>query len=323
MTGFELERVRPAEAQGGRDTTDYGVFLDQARLELQAEAGMLSAEISADLADAIRPETSAAGFDQPPYLRDAYLNVRFAKAVRLRAGRFKRPYSRLELRSSGKLPIRGRGLSNSVIVEDAQWGDRALALMLWGKLKGKLTYYVSASNPDWAPDADLEANGVDALARVEWQPSDALSLGINGGHKFRVEPGEDVQANAAGIDARLHTGALDLLADAILAQLPAATGAAASTDKPWAYGLVALGTYDIALGAPWTLQPVLSFEYADADAEVSQTEAVRVVAGLNLLSSDGLRVMPQVELVRPLGTVSAQNPWEAGERYYVMLTGEL
>jgi hypothetical protein len=46
--------------------------------------------------------------------------------------------------------------------------------------------------------------------------------------------------------------------------------------------------------------------------------------GLNAVVLDGhLRVMPQVEIVRPLGTASAQNPWLSSEAYYVMLVAQL
>jgi hypothetical protein len=325
MTGFELERVRPSPSQGGPEVTDYGVFLDQARLELNLEYDLLQIELSADVADAIRPRTSTGAFDQPPYVRDAFLDLKLHKALRVRAGRFKRPYSRLELRSSGKLPVRGRGLTNDLIVEGAPWGDRALGLMFWGKAPGKLTWYAAASNPDWAPDGDLEANGVDALARVEWDASDALALGVGGGHKLKVRAGDDTHANALGVDARLRTGNLFLLVDVLAAELPdgGAQGTTADAATPWAYGAVAYASYDLALRSPWVLQPVLLFEYADADADFSNTEAVRAIAGLNLIWNEFLRVMPQVELTRPVGGTSSLHPWPAGETYYLMLSAQM
>src|SRR5688500_12609668 len=155
MTGFELDKSRPSDEQNGERVTDYGFFLDQARLSLEAEWDDLSIDVSGDLADAIRPKTSSAAFNKPPYLRNAYLNYRVHKAFRIRAGRFKRPMSALELTSSGDLPFRGRGLTNELILEDGQWGDRALGLMLYGRLPGKLRWHVSATNPSWAPDGDL------------------------------------------------------------------------------------------------------------------------------------------------------------------------
>jgi hypothetical protein len=322
MAGFELVRVRPEPEQGGAEVTDYGMFLDQARLGLTVVYDRLTAEVSADLADAIRPSSSSSGFDRPPYLRDAYLDMRFHKALHVQAGRFKRPFSRLELRSPGNLPFRGRGLTNNLIVEDGQWGDRALGLMLWGKAPGKFTWYAAASNPDWAPDADLEANGVDAIARLEWAKIDGLSIGVDFGHKFRARPGDDTHVEGGGVDARLRYGPLFLLVDAIMAELPdMQAGATGST--PLAYGVVGYGSYDIALRVPWRLQPVLLLEYADADSEFARTEALRAIAGINLLWSDYLRIMPQVELIRPVGGTSSLHPWPAGETYYVMLSAQM
>ena len=118
ITGFEVERERPSEEQGGTPVTDYGFFLDQARLSLEGEWKDLQLDISVEIGDAIRPKTSSAALRQPPYLRNAYLNYRVHKAFRIRAGRFKRPFSGLELTSTRDLPFRGRGLGNELIVEE-------------------------------------------------------------------------------------------------------------------------------------------------------------------------------------------------------------
>ncbi len=323
MTGFELQRERPSADQGGDATTDYGLFLDQARVGLEAEIDLLSVDVSADLADAIRPRTSASAFNKPPYLRNAYLNLKLHKAFRVRAGRFKRPFSRLELTSSGDLPFRGRGLSNGLIVEDAQWGDRALGLMLWGRLPGKLRWHAAISNPSWAPDNDLEANGLDVLGRLEWEAIDELELGISGGHKLEVRSGSEQHGNAVNADVRVKAGAFSLVLDAMLAQLVSLSAATAGAPASVALGLAAYATYDVKLTTPLRLQPVLFGEFADADADFSRTEAVRVIVGANLLVGDHVRVMPQVELVRPLGTASTLSPWSSGETYTLMLTAQL
>ena len=321
MPGYELERTHPSPIQGGDDTERYGVFLDQARLEVELERGMIEAELSADLADAVRPAFSAAALDKPPYLRDAYLGARFTKALRLRAGHFKRPFSRLELTSSGVLPVRGRGLTNSLIVEDAQFGDRALGLMLWGKLPGKVTYHGALSNPDWTADGSLETPGAVANARVEWEPVPALSIGADYGYKLRVNDGDaqDDHTHAAGLDARVQACSLEVVLDARVAQ----TAPTPRSDSPLAYGLAAYGRYDIPVGRGVALQPVLFGEYLDADTKFLRDEGVRGVVGLNVIIIDGLRVMPQVEVVRSLREASVTSPVENSERYYVMLSAQL
>lgn len=321
MTGFELERARPSEEQNGERITDYGFFLDQARLSLEGEWKDLSIDVSGDLADAIRPKTSSAAFNKPPYLRNAYLSYRVHKAFRIRAGRFKRPMSGLELTSSGDLPFRGRGLANGLILEDGQWGDRALGLMLFGRLPGKLRWYLSATNPSWAPDGDIESNGVDAIARVEWELADIVELGLSLGHKLEVRADTEYNGNAASVDAALNIAGLRVALDAVLGQL--VTQATQDVDGPTAYGLVGYATYQIPLGGDFALEPVLLGEYADADSEFSRTEAVRAIIGCNLRVAEHLRVMPQVELIRPLGTAASVNPWSSGETYYLMMTAQL
>jgi len=322
MTGFEVERERPSDEQGGPRVSDYGFFLDQARLSLEGEWKDLEFDVSVDLGDAIRPKTSSASFSQPPYLRNAYLNYRVHKAFRIRAGRFKRPFSALELTSSGDLPFRGRGLGNDLIVEEGQWGDRALGLMFWGRLPGKLRWYLAAHNPGWAPDGDIEVNGIDAIARVEWEAVESvLELGLSLGHKLEARPDLDVNGNGASFDVALHAGNFNVALDAMLAQLT--NQASEDVDAPLAYALVLHSTYVIPLGGDFALEPVLFGEYAEADAEYSRTEAVRIVAGFNFRVADHLRVMPQVEIKRPLDTAAAENPWQSGETYYVMMVGQL
>jgi hypothetical protein len=68
------------------------------------------------------------------------------------------------------------------------------------------------------------------------------------------------------------------------------------------------------------LQPVVFGEWVDADIRYNESEAVRVVAGLNLLWRKYLRVLPQVELVRPVSPVGAGTPWVESETYYIMLS---
>ena len=111
------------------------------------------------------------------------------------------------------------------------------------------------------------------------------------------------------------------MVDALLAELPTAE---MERESALAYGAVLFGRYAFEPSPAWVIAPVLLAEYADADGDYSGSEALRAIAGLELTTIEGhLRVMPQVEIVRPLGTASAQNPWLASEAYYVMLVGQL
>jgi hypothetical protein len=59
-----------------------------------------------------------------------------------------------------------------------------------------------------------------------------------------------------------------------------------------------------------------------------KTEAFRAVFGINLLWSKYVRIMPQVELIRPIDVTSGDwddpitrpvNRWEARETYYLLI----
>jgi hypothetical protein len=317
MTGWEYRAERPAEAQGGDSDSEQQLFLQQARIGLKAELiKRVIANISAELSDGLRPVETSADYEEVPYLRNAYINVRVKKAFQIRAGRFKRPFSRLENTSTGSLPFRGRGLSNELVIEDAQWGDRAIGLMFWGKIpKLNLTWSGSISNPDWGVDNDMETAGIDTIGRLSYEPIKWLSVGVNYGHKLlEFEANGSVNVNAFGGDFRLRFGGFRLTAEAFAAQLPE------EVDHPFAFGVVGYTSYDFELLEDLVLQPTLFGEYADANADNSQTEAIRTIIGINLLLYEDLRILPQVEIIRPLGEVSSYNPWVAEENFYILLS---
>lgn len=317
MTGWEYWSERPSAAQAESSDSEQQFFLQQARFGIKAELNKrILANLSVDFADALRPEVGSTGDDEVPYLRNAYINVRVKKAFQIRAGRFKRPFSKLENTSTGSLPFRGRGLTNGLIIEDAQWGDRAIGLMLWGRIgKLNLTWKGSISNPDWAIDNDMEITGIDAIGQLSWRPIRWLSVGVNYGHKL-TEPGggRTVNADAFGGDFQIRFGGFRFSAEALTAQLTQ------EDNDPFAFGVVGYTTYDFELSQDFVLQPTLFGEYADANSDITQTEAIRTIIGINLLCYEDYRVLPQLEIIRPIGEVSSYNPWITGESFYVLLS---
>jgi hypothetical protein len=104
--------------------------LRQARVGIDARyRDILRARVSVDFADLL-------GNPRPGrVLRNAWGNIAIHPAFQIKVGQFKRPYSRLELRSSATIPFMGRGLFNDLAIEDLQWGSRAVGLSLWGKIE--------------------------------------------------------------------------------------------------------------------------------------------------------------------------------------------
>lgn len=313
ISGFEVERSRPSGAQNRPGEQDYGFVLRQARIGLGAELERFRLELSLDLADALSPEIG--GGDSPPFVRNATLEYRYSKALRLKVGRYKRPFSRLELESAADLPVLRRGLLNGLLVEDNQWGDRALGAMLFGRLAlAKLRWYLSFTNPDWS--TSLQSQGIDVLGRIQFSPLAGVTLGVNGGYKYlRLGTRAAWTHNAAlGADLAWKIGGAQLSLEGSFADLPFETG------RPQGFGALLLADYELELTAEWALQPMLFAELADADARLSESESARFAIGLNLLAASGFRLLPQVALVRPLGRASQQNPWLSSETYSLVFS---
>ena len=314
ISGFEVQRSRPSGDQTRPAEKDVGFQVRQARIELDAERKRFRLNLSLDLADALSSDISG-GYDSPPFLRNATLEYRYSKALRLLVGRYKRPLSRIELTSAADLPVLRRGLLNGLVIKDNQWGDRAVGAMLSGRLEpAKLRWYVSLTNPDWS--TSLQSQGVDVIARVQLTPIKALSLGLDGGYKY-LRLGSQAEWThdfAIGGDVGWKVAGVHLLLEGHFADLPFETG------RPQAVGGLLLADYVFELSQHWSLQPTLFAELADANAKVSETESVRFAAGLNLLGSSGFRVLPQVALVRPLGHASQQNPWLDNETYSLVFS---
>jgi hypothetical protein len=306
MMGFEYEREQPAGGQTDPASSGYGFEIRQIRLSVGGDlADLFRVNVSFELADALDPEVGA-GYQSPPYLRTATIEYRPSREFRLRVGRFKRPFSHLELESASDLPILRRGLFNGLALEDNQWGDRAIGVMASGRLKApKLRWYLSLTNPGWSSTIDTQ--GMDVTARVEWTVIKGLVLGANAAYK-NIELGDDTISDFGyGGDVTLALGDAHFLLEANDVALPFETG------RPRALGALFMFDYVLPLADSWAFQPVFFAEYADANTDVLQNESLRLVFGANLLGYSSFRVMPQVELVRSIGDTSADNPWLESE----------
>jgi hypothetical protein len=319
MTGFERTSETRFAAGGQLTTERYGFFLGQARAQLEGKlTKRIELELSAELADAYEAEVVTTA-NKPPYLRDAFVNWRIKRAFQIRLGHFKRPMSAVEHRNAGQLQVRGRGLTNDLVIEDNAWGARALGMQLWGKIRAIRSHWaVGAFDPAWAPTVATRPKGVDVLARYAVEPIAGLTLGVNGGLKTLDTPPFDEYETFYGLGGDLHLelGGLDALIDFLHAQLPQV---ASGLEKQSAMGVVGLVSYDVPISPVLSLQPVVFGEYLDASTAHEDSESVRAVAGLNLLIHETLRIMPQAELVRWLGSPSELSPSER-TAFYTMVS---
>lgn len=312
LTGFEVVRLHPDNGQAAVDETQPELFLDQAVVEAEAE---LSKRIHMEIGFNLRNAT----------VRDAFVNYRLRNAIQFRLGRFKRPFSRLELRSRGKLPFRDRGLFNDLVLTESGFGGRAIGAMVWGRPTESLRYSLAVANPG-AMGSGIE--GVDVIARIVYEPAPWLSIGLNAMHKWteRFADGPNLSLHAVGADARLEIGQLEVVLEADAAQNPnppPVADAANISRTPWAVGVITYADYAFKLTKKWTLGPVVSLEWMDTDTEYEKDERVRAVIGASWnYKKNLLRIMPQVEITRPVGRANVRGE-VARETFYVLVSSEI
>jgi hypothetical protein len=318
VVGVRVREQQPALDSDGQPVGQVertaSLQLRQARAKFDVRyLDILRVRISAEFADLL---------DSPKngrVIRDAWGNIEIHPAFQIKVGRFKRPYSRLELRGFSKIPFTGRGLFNGFAVEDLGWGDRAVGVSLWGKLEPErpgfheLRWAVSASRNliSGAP------HGVDVHARLSYDPLAWLSIAASGAYKhvqdtladeaaclddWRRDPGCRRDVFGAGVDLAVDIAGFYASVEADFAQ-----DWMFADKSPWTLGALAYASYDFELPKRFRLQPVAYGEYIDTNLSYAESEAVRAVGALNLLWTKHLRVMPQVHYTVPLPPVTAFN----------------
>jgi hypothetical protein len=124
----------------------------------------------------------------------------------------------------------------------------------------------------------------------------------------------------------VEVGQLEVVLEADAAQNPSPPPVADvsnNTRTPWAFGVLAYADYAFKVSKKWTLGPVVVLEWMDTDTEYEKDERVRAVAGLSWNYKKGfLRVMPQVEITRPLGGADVRGE-VARETFYVLVSTEI
>ena len=323
VTGVRMVSQEPAVdsegAQVGQPERKGSLALRQARVGVDARyLDILRVRITVDFADLL---------DKPnpgKVLRNAWANIRVRPWFQIRAGHFKRPYSRLELRGFSSIPFIGRGLFNRMAVEDLGWGDRAVGMSLWGDLElarpgvDRLRWQMGVTNNalSGAP------HGFDVHARLTYDPTVWLSFGANGVVKSVQDPladeaacrstwerGDDCRRSvfAAGGDVAFDMEGLYASVEVDLAQ-----DWRNADGSPWMLGALGYASYELGITERTRLQPVVFAEYVDSNLNYDQSEAIRAGANFNILWTKYLRIMPQVEFIEPLKPVTSFNRFVSG-----------
>ncbi len=294
---------------------EHGFSLERARVELTFfPTDWVEAVLEAALDDV--DETGAVD----DLLRDAFVDLKPRRWATVRAGQFKKPFSLMELKSKGKLPVVTRGLSNDFLVRELGYGGRDLGVALGGRLKTpvRLEWMLGAFNGNGANDLEDDVSGAkDAAGRLEAAPVKWLKLGINGSIKnfdLSIPGNEDKPATAwmGGADLQVKWSGLRLQVEGLYGvnHLSAAHPEAASVQAlaTWKFELPRRGM---------SLTPVARLDVLWPVFSERKDRAWLATAGVNWQVAAHVRLMLQVELVRADDTLTAL--WLDGEQVFLQL----
>jgi phosphate-selective porin len=180
-------------------------FPRRLRLGFEGEWHKLGYEVDFDLKRTPAPTTNVSTLVQaepPEHLKNAFLDYRFRKALRLRAGNMKLPISPELLTSEGKVDFIERNMPASRLGTDRDWGG-----MLYGDIRKRLAYQVGV----FAGDGRLnpERAGTTAAARLVVTATKGLDLGASftqGKVKAQPESANNFDPKGLGFDGRGPSG---------------------------------------------------------------------------------------------------------------------
>lgn len=294
----------------------HGFSLERARLEFTfTPAKWVEAVVEAALDDVDDQGTP------DDLLRDAFVDLKPRRWFAVRAGQFKKPFSLMELKSKGKLPVITRGLSNDFLVRDLGYGGRDVGVALGGRLKSPLglEWMLGVFNGAGANRLEDDTSGAkDAAGRLEVEPLDGLKLGLNGSIRnfdLSVPGNEDKPATAwmGGGDLQLKWRGLRLQVEGLYGVNHL------SASHPEAASVQALATWKIKLPRRrMSLTPVVRVDTLWPVFSERKDRAFLATAGVNWQVVDHVRLMLQVELIRADDTLASL--WPEGERVFLQLT---
>jgi len=260
----------------GAEKTEHELDIKQARVGLNAAyAKMVEGEVQIDGAD-------------PDILFAAWMRVRFADYLKLRAGLFKRPFYKLRMRSIADVEVIDRGTIDSDLKDGMDYTAQKTGAELEGTLAKKLKLkYRLGFFSDFAASRGY-ASSNDLVALLSMEPIHEVELGAAGEMKFLTNDNAFGDRTAAGdLFVGTHVRNWDAWLEGVVGQDPRYEG------TPLFVGGIALVAYtiDVVDVRPLVgIRPVLRGEIMEPDTEVKDDLAWRVTAGMDFLFVYNLRI---------------------------------
>jgi phosphate-selective porin len=189
------------------------------RLGFEGEWHKLGYELDFDLRRTPAPTTNVrtlAAAEPPEHLKNAFLEYKFSKALRLRAGNMKLPISPELLTSEGKVDFIERNMVATRLGPDRDWGA-----MLYGEFHKRFAYQVGVFAGDGRTNLDRELTlegevvlrgfraGTTAAARLVVTPAKGLDVGASftqGNVKAEPDSAHDFDPKPLGFDGKGPSG---------------------------------------------------------------------------------------------------------------------
>lgn len=270
---FELRRIR------------FGTELDY--------EGWLSGKIELDLAYSAR-------------LADAFVDVAFSEAVALRAGQFKRPFSRIELTSSTRTltierGVRIRGLEDVgaipgeeyFLLDEGMYAGRDVGAEIHGAAGG-FGYAAGIFSGEGANRREERGSKAYA-ARATYRPIAPLEVGMAWTRQPTgpLDPLEgEIEGTAWSVDAewgRFRAPGLHVLGEVVIGDDPLVM--AGGEPAAMVGAQVVAGWFMAREGRVEGVEPVFRASYGDPDTDAGGDHGVLVTPGLNLYFTGRNRLM--------------------------------
>jgi len=241
--------------------------------------------------------------------RDVYVRMDLHPLLRITAGQFKKPFSRLKMDSPFNLVIPERGLLNRFAVADTLfggYGGRDIGLMISGTWDGpvRLRYYLGAFNNLLDDDSFHR----DYVARLQVRVIKGLILAINASHKYYdgdLDAGVvPLTKNMFGADIRWTLGDFRLDIEGAFGdnantddQLPNGHAITAITGGygSMMYGAHAIASYRLKISESLVLTPAFMVEVFDPSDNQGTGAVVRLAGAVNADIGDNVRVALSAE----------------------------